>query len=57
MTRPFMASVIFGATSLDQLRNTLGCLEVQIDDDIMARSTISTGHIRCPSDHVSNLKK
>ena len=36
MKRPFMASVIFGATSLEQLKNTLGCLEVTLDDDIMA---------------------
>ena len=36
MKRPFMASVIFGATSLNQLTNTLGCLEVTLDDDIMA---------------------
>ena len=37
MQRPFMASVIFGATSLEQLENTLRCVEVTLDDDIMAR--------------------
>ena len=37
MKRPFMASVIFGATSLGQLENTLRCLEVSLDDDIMAQ--------------------
>ena len=37
MKRPFMASVIFGATSLEQLENTLRCLEIQLDDDIMTQ--------------------
>ena len=32
-----MASVIFGATSLEQLENTLRCLEVSLDDDIMTQ--------------------
>ena len=37
MKRPFMASVIFGATSLEQLENTLRCLEIQLDDDIITQ--------------------
>ena len=37
MQRPFMASVIFGATSLGQLENTLRCVDVTLSDDIMAQ--------------------
>ena len=35
--RPFMASVIFGATSLPQLENSLRSMEVRLTDEIMAR--------------------
>lgn len=37
MTRPFMASVIFGATSLDQLDVALGAVDIDLSDDIMAQ--------------------
>ena len=34
--RPFMASVIFGATSLDQLDVILGAIDLHLDDEVMA---------------------
>jgi aryl-alcohol dehydrogenase-like predicted oxidoreductase len=34
--RPFMASVIFGATSLPQLENSLRSMELNLSDEIMA---------------------
>lgn len=35
--RPFMASVIFGATSLPQLENSLRATELKLNDEIMTR--------------------
>ena len=35
-TRPFMASVIFGATSVKQLDHILGCVDVTLSDEVMA---------------------
>ena len=37
MRRPFMTSVIFGATSLPQLENSLRATELNLTDEIMAR--------------------
>jgi aryl-alcohol dehydrogenase-like predicted oxidoreductase len=37
MRRPFMASVIFGATSLSQLANSLKAAELGLTDEIMAQ--------------------
>ena len=37
MRRPFMGSVIFGATTLDQLAIAIGSAELELSDDIMAR--------------------
>ena len=37
MRRPFMGSVIFGATTLDQLAIAIGSAELELPDDIMAR--------------------
>ncbi|MCP3877965.1 MAG: aldo/keto reductase, partial [Sulfitobacter sp.] len=34
--RPFMTSVIFGATSLDQLEVILGGIDLHLDDEVMA---------------------
>ena len=36
LTRPFMASVIFGATTMDQLKIAIGSAELQLSEDIMA---------------------
>lgn len=36
MTRPFMASVIFGATSMEQLKNNLKAAELVLSDEVMA---------------------
>jgi aryl-alcohol dehydrogenase-like predicted oxidoreductase len=36
MRRPFMGSVIFGATTLDQLAIAIGSAELELSDDIMA---------------------
>ena len=36
MTRPFMASVIFGATTMDQLDQALGYVDVTLSDEILA---------------------
>jgi aryl-alcohol dehydrogenase-like predicted oxidoreductase len=33
MTRPWVSSVITGATSLEQLEENLGALEVQLDEE------------------------
>lgn len=41
-TRPFMASAIFGATSLDQLKVALGSVDVELSDEVLAE--ISTAH-------------
>lgn len=35
MTRPFMASVIFGATSMDQLKNNLEAATLLLSDEVM----------------------
>lgn len=35
LTRPFMASVIFGATSLDQLENSLKSSKLSLSDDVL----------------------
>ena len=37
MTRPFMASVIFGATTVDQLETALGAADLALGEDVMAR--------------------
>ncbi|MEX0502279.1 aldo/keto reductase [Alphaproteobacteria bacterium LSUCC0719] len=37
LRRPFMASVIFGATSLPQLENSLKAITLDLSDEIMAR--------------------
>ena len=37
MRRPFMGSVIFGATTLDQLATAIGSAELELSDDVMAR--------------------
>lgn len=44
--RPFMASVIVGATSLDQLRNNLAAADLALTDEI--RTGIATIHRRHP---------
>ena len=36
LTRPFMCSVIFGATRADQLELALGAAEVRLSDEVMA---------------------
>lgn len=36
MTRPFMASVIFGATSMEQLKNNLGAANLKLDETVMS---------------------
>jgi len=36
MTRPFMASVIFGATSMDQLKNNIKAANLVLSDEVMA---------------------
>ena len=41
-TRPFMGSVIFGATSLDQLEVALGTVDVTLSDEVLAE--IDTAH-------------
>lgn len=41
-TRPFMGSVIFGATAMDQLERALGAAEVTLSDEVMAE--IDTAH-------------
>ena len=41
MKRPFMASVIFGATSLPQLENSLKAATLDLSDEIMARIDVA----------------
>ncbi len=41
-TRPFMTSVIFGATSLEQLQVALGAADVTLSDEVLAE--INTAH-------------
>ncbi len=41
-TRPFMTSVIFGATSMDQLEVALGARDLTLSDDVMA--DLDTAH-------------
>jgi len=41
-TRPFMTSVIFGATSLDQLKLAMGAADITLSDEILAE--INTAH-------------
>ena len=42
LTRPFMASVIFGATTMAQLELAIGAAEVTLSDEVMAE--IDTAH-------------
>lgn len=35
LTRPFMTSVIFGATTMEQLSNSIGAAELHLDDAVM----------------------
>ncbi|GHA54417.1 oxidoreductase [Amylibacter ulvae] len=42
LTRPFMTSVIFGATNLEQLENSLGAARLVLSDDVMR--DIATAH-------------
>ncbi|OHZ30235.1 aldo/keto reductase [Agrobacterium vitis] len=35
LTRPFMASVIIGATSMDQLKTNIGAADVNLSDEVM----------------------
>ena len=35
LTRPFMTSVIFGATSMDQLKNSVKAADLKLSDDVM----------------------
>ena len=39
MTRPFMCSVIFGATSLDQLEVAMGAADVPLSDTVLDEIT------------------
>lgn len=41
-TRPFMTSVIFGATSMEQLRLALGSVDVELSDEVL--SEINAAH-------------
>ena len=41
-TRPFMGSIIFGATSLDQLETCLGAVELELSEDVL--SDIDAAH-------------
>ncbi|MDJ0612136.1 MAG: aldo/keto reductase [Rhizobiaceae bacterium] len=36
LTRPFMASVIFGATSMEQLSNSIEAAELKLSDEVMS---------------------
>ena len=36
MTRPFMGSVIFGATSLPQLESAIASADLTLSDEVMA---------------------
>jgi aryl-alcohol dehydrogenase-like predicted oxidoreductase len=40
--RPFMTSIIFGATSMDQLEVALGAIDLELNEDVMA--DIATAH-------------
>ncbi len=46
LTRPFMASVIFGATSMAQLENSIKAANLQLSEDIMA--DILSAHKKFP---------
>jgi aryl-alcohol dehydrogenase-like predicted oxidoreductase len=46
LTRPFMTSVIIGATSMDQLRTNIASKDLRLDDDIL--SDIASVHRRFP---------
>jgi len=46
LTRPFMTSVILGATSLEQLRTDIGAYDVTLSDEVMAG--IAAIHRRYP---------
>ena len=35
LTRPFMTSVIFGATTMEQLKNSIKAADLQLDDEVM----------------------
>jgi aryl-alcohol dehydrogenase-like predicted oxidoreductase len=40
--RPFMTSIIFGATSMDQLEVALGAIDLELSDEVM--SDIAAAH-------------
>ena len=39
LTRPFMTSVIVGATSVAQLRNDLGAIDISLSPEVLAGIT------------------
>ena len=47
LSRPFLTSVLVGATSMDQLRTDLGALEVKLDEDLLKE--IERIHIQSPN--------
>lgn len=46
LRRPFMTSVIFGATTMDQLKLALGCVDVTLSDAVMTE--IDAAHQAIP---------
>ena len=48
MTRPFMASVIFGATSLDQLDRALGSVDVTLTDQVLTEINAANRSVPMP---------
>ncbi|MBL4597389.1 MAG: aldo/keto reductase [Rhizobiaceae bacterium] len=45
LTRPFMGSVIFGAVSMEQLKNSIGAADVTLSDEVLAEiQTVYRAH-------------
>jgi aryl-alcohol dehydrogenase-like predicted oxidoreductase len=46
LTRPFMTSVIVGATSMEQLQTAIGAKDVKLSDDVL--KDIAKAHRQYP---------
>jgi len=48
LTRPFMTSVIIGATTLEQLDTAMKSSELKLSDDVMADIAVTRRHFPMP---------
>ena len=57
LSRPFMTSVIIGATSMDQLRANIGAARMTLPAEVMAEIERSTANTRARSENPATAKR